>query len=212
MINQEIITVNKWNEIPNEDIIEKTISALKLNGIDVIVVQNKEEAKDTVLSLIPENSEVMTMTSVTLDSMGINETINKSGNYNSIKDKMYSMDRSTQKMEMKKIGSAHDFVIGSVHAITEDGKVVVVSNTGSQLPAYSYGAGKVIWVAGAQKIVLNLNEAMKRIEAYVLPLESERARKAYGVAGSAINKILIFNKEVEADRITLIIVKEKLGF
>ncbi|MFH1750244.1 MAG: LUD domain-containing protein, partial [Candidatus Micrarchaeota archaeon] len=78
--------------------------------------------------------------------------------------------------------------------------------------AYAYGAGKVIWVVSTAKIVKNLDDAMSRIEEYVLPLESERARKAYGADGSSINKILIIKKEVSPDRAQLIFVNEKLGF
>ena len=97
-----------------------------------------------------------------------------------------------------------------MHAVTEDGKVIIASATGSQLPAYAYGSSHVIWVVGSQKIVKDLDEGMKRVYEYVLPLENERAKKAYG--GSSINKLLIFNKEGTAGRITMIIVKEKLGF
>ncbi len=99
-----------------------------------------------------------------------------------------------------------------MHAVTEDGKVLIASNSGSQLPAYAYGSGHVIWVVGAQKIVKNLDEGIKRIYEHSLPLESERARKAYGVPGSAVNKLLIINKEIIPGRITMILTKEKLGF
>jgi hypothetical protein len=87
-----------------------------------------------------------------------------------------------------------------------------VSNTGSQLPAYVYGADKVIFIVGTQKIVKNLDEAMKRVYEYVLPLESERAKKAYGVPGSFISKVLLINREMNPERIHLIFVNEKLGF
>ena len=204
---------SKWNEIALDESINNVIQSLKSAGINAVVVNNKEEAKEKVLSMIPEGSEVMTMTSVTLDSIDVNEIINKSGKYISVRDKLSSIDRNKDKMEMKRLGAAPEYTIGSVHAVTEDGKVVVVSNTGSQLPAYAYGAGKVIWVAGAQKIVKNLDEAMKRIYDYILPLESVRLNKAYNIStGSYVSKVLIFNREFEQDRIHLILVKENLGF
>jgi hypothetical protein len=90
---------------------------------------------------------------------------------------------------------------------------MVASQTGSQLPAYANGSANVLWVAGAQKIVPTLKEAYERIEQYVLPLEGERANKAYHITtGSAINKLFILMKEKKAGRITLILVKEVLGF
>lgn len=208
--------MNNWNAIPDQTVIDTTVTALKANGFESVVVENGEEAKAKALSLIPEGSEVMTMTSVTLDTIGLTEEINNppagGGKLNAVKPKLYALDPNTQKREQKRMGAAPDFVIGSVHALTQDGKVLIASNTGSQLPAYSYGSDHVIWVVGAQKIAANLEEGMKRIEEYVLPLESERAHKAYGVPGSFISKILIMNREVTPGRITIIIVKESLGF
>lgn len=202
-----------WDKLASQHSIQNTINALKQNGIEAVVVSNSEEAKKKVLELIPKGSEVMTMTSTTLDSIGLSGEINKAdGKFKPVRDKLYAMDRNTQVQEMNRIGAAPGFVVGSVHAVTEDGHVLIASNTGSQLPAYSFGALYVIWVVGAQKIVKDTDEGIKRIYEHSLPLESERAKKAYGVPGSAVNKILIVNKEVQPGRVTLILVKEKLGF
>ena len=121
------------------------------------------------------------------------------------------MDRGKEGTEMQKIGAAPEWAIGSVHAITEDGHVLVASNTGSQLPAYVYGAGHVVWVVGAQKIVKDTTEGIQRIYEYCFPLENERLMKAYGVP-SGVSKLLIINKEKIPERLTAIFVKEKLGF
>ena len=122
------------------------------------------------------------------------------------------MDRNTQGLEMQRLGAAPEFVIGSVHAVTQDGKVMIASNSGSQLPAHAYGSSNVIWVVGIQKIVKNIDEGFKRIYEHSLPLESERARKAYNMPGSFVSKILIINKEIKPGRITIIFVPEILGF
>lgn len=206
-----MIDVNKWTKIPNQAVIEKTAEALKANNINVFVVNSKEEAKGKVLELIPQGAEVMTMTSATLDSIGIPTEINESGKYNSIRNKLNSMNRETQGREMQKLGTAPEYVTGSVHGVTEDGKILIASNTGSQLPAYVYGSDHVIWVIGAQKIVKDLDSAWKRLYEHTLPLESERLKKIYGVA-SYVSKVLIVNREVKPGRITAIIVKEVLGF
>ena len=205
--------MKKWDRLADEKTIENTVAALKANGIDAQVAENRQEAKRKVLELIPESSEAMTMTSVTLDIIGLSEEINKADSrFRPLRDKLYAMDRNTQVQEMNRLGAAPEFVVGSVHAVTEDGHVLIASNTGSQLPAYSFGALHVIWVVGAQKIVKNTDEGIKRIYEHSLPLESERAKKAYGVPGSAVNKILIINQEVQPGRVKLILVKEKLGF
>src|SRR3989344_6159517 len=188
----------QYNIIPSDEIIQKAIASLKNNGIEAMVVENGEAAKAKALELIPAQSEVMNMTSVTLETIGIPKELNESGKYNSVRN--------------QKLGAAPVYAIGSVHAVTQEGQVVIASNTGSQLPAYAYGAAKVIWVVGAQKIVKDLDAAFKRIYEYVLPLESERARKAYGVEGSNVSKLLIVNKEIAPNRITIIFVKEVLGF
>lgn len=202
---------SEWETLASEESLNKTIDALKANGIEVIYAENKEDAKEKVLSLIPKGVEIMTMTSVTLDTLGLSEILN-SGEYYSVRVKLNSMDKSAEKSEMNKLGAGPDYVVGSIHAITEDGKVVVASNTGSQLPAYVYGAGKVVWIAGTHKIVKDLDEAFKRVYGHSLPLESERAKKAYGIEGSAVNKLLIVNNEVTPKRIFLVLVGEVLGY
>lgn len=205
----------QWDTLASDDSLTKTIDALKQNGTDAIVVDNAEDAKKKVLELIPKNSEVMTMTSMTLETTGIANALNESGEYDSVKNKLSKFDRSKNQREMQQIGAAPEWAVGSVHAATEDGKLIIASMTGSQLPAYAYGAGHVIWVVGTQKIVRNLDDGMKRIYDYILPLETKRARKAYNLPdtfNSNVSKLLIINKEVSPERLTIIFVKEKLGF
>jgi hypothetical protein len=204
--------MTQWLDIPNQQILDQTVAALKENGITAIVVENGAEAKAKVFELLPEKAEVMNMTSITLETIGVVKELHESGKYDVVKDKLMKMNRETQGSEMQKLGAAPDWAIGSVHAVTQTGQVIVASNTGSQLPAYAYGAAHVIWVVGAQKIVASLDEGMKRIYEHTLPLESERARKAYGSAGSFVSKLLIINKEVHPNRLQMIIVKEVLGF
>jgi len=205
-------TETRYEIIPKDNIVNKTAEALKRNGINALIAEDEQEAKKLILGMIPKNAEILTMTSVTLDTIGMTKEINESGRYNSLRNKLNKMDRAKQGIEMQKIGAAPEWVIGSVHAVTEDGHVLVASNTGSQLPAYAYGSSKVIWVVGAQKIVKNFEDGLKRVYEHSLPLESERAKIAYGVPGSAVNKLLVVNNEVSPGRITVVLIKEKLGF
>ncbi len=202
----------RWATLADEARIKKTVEALAHNGIQALVVENGAEAKKKVLELLPAGAEVMNMTSVTLETIGLAKEINESGNFVSVRKQLMAMDRNSQALEMRRLGAAHQYAVGSVHAVTEDGKVLIASNTGSQLGSYAYGASQVIWVVGTQKIVGNLDEATRRVYEYVLPLESERAREAYGVPGSFVSKLLIFNKEIQPKRVTIILVKEVLGF
>ena len=204
--------MKQWNTLPDEATVQKTITSLKQNGITAFFVENEEAARKKILEIIPSNAEVMEMTSVTLDAIEIAKTLRETKEYLMIHDKLTNMDRKTQGKEMQQLGAAPQVALGSVHAITHDGIILIASNTGSQLPAYVYGAEKVIWVVGTQKIVKNIDDGMRRLEEYTLPLESERARKAYGVSGSAINKLLIINKENIPERITIVFVNKNLGY
>ncbi len=200
-----------WTKLAKHEIVEKTANALKEIGIEVFIVNNREEAKKKVLELIPEGSEVMDVSSTTLDEIGLSKEIQESGRYVSVKKKIMSINQTEQRHAMRKMSSIAEYVIGSVHAVTQEGQVVIASNSGSQLAPYVFGASNVIWVVGTQKIVKNLDQAFKRIKEHSFVLEDARMRKLYGI-GSGISKILIFQKEIMPNRIKLIFVKEKLGF
>src|SRR5439155_21913563 len=131
--------------------------------------------------------------------------------YDAIRPQLYAMDRETQGREMRKLGSAPDYVVGSVHAVTEEGALLVASFSGSQLGPYASGAGQVIFVVGTQKIVPDLETGLRRIREYSYPLEDARAFEAYGMH-SGVNKILIINREITPGRVSVVLVKEQLGF
>lgn len=200
-----------WDIVADNTTIEKTTRVLEANSIKVIVVENGAEAKEKALSLIDKGATVMTATSTTAQQIGLDSAIDDSKDFVSLRKKIMALPQSEQRIQARRINSAPDYVVGSVHAVTEDGKVVIASNSGSQLAPYAFSATKVIWVVGAQKIVKNLDEAIRRIEEYVFKLEDERLMKAYGMH-SGIRKVLTINSEVVPDRITMILVKEKLGF
>jgi hypothetical protein len=200
----------EYVELASDERIERTVRALAANGIQALVVEDAAAARQAVLNLMPEGAEVFTSTSRTLETIGVLPDINESGSYDAIRPKLLKLDRNTQAREMRKLASSPDFVVGSVHAITEQGQLLIASGGGSQLTAYAYGAGQVIWVVGTQKIVRDLAAGLRRIEEHSLPLEDARMRQLRGV-GSRVGKILIVNAE-RAGRATVILVKEALGF
>jgi L-lactate utilization protein LutC len=191
--------------------IKRAKAALEENGIRVLVAEHGEEAEQMVFDLLPEGAEVFTASSQTLEQLGIPEALSQSEQYNLVRDQLEKMDRKTQNREMEELGATPEYILGSVHAVTEDGQVLVASNTGSQLAPYAASAANVIWVVGAQKIVRDMDEAVRRIEEYAYPREDERLREAMGFP-SAVNKVLLINKEIKKDRTTMIIVKEELGY
>jgi YkgG family uncharacterized protein len=207
----ELTPNQEFANLASDEQIERTVKALEANGIHAVVAENGEEARRIFFDLIPEGAEVFLGASVTLETLGIKDEIDKSGRYDSIRPKMFAMDRATQGREIRKLGGTPDYAAGSVHAVTEAGQVLIASNTGSQLGPYASGAGKIIWVVGAQKLVKDLDEGMKRIYEYDLPLETEHMRQLYNM-GTNVSKVLIVNREIRPNRITMIIVKEELGY
>jgi hypothetical protein len=191
--------------------IRKTAQALEARGIHTLVAENGEQARRMFFELVPEGAEVFLGASVTLEQLGIKDEIDSSGRFDALRPRMFAMDRSTQAREIRKLGSGPEYAAGSVQAVTEDGSVIIASKSGSQLGPYVSGAGKVIWVVGAQKIVKDLSKSMQRLHEYSLPLEEVNAQQRYNM-GTALNKILIINGEIRPGRITMIIVKEKIGF
>ncbi len=203
--------MDKWSKLPSKEIIEKTIKALKKNNIDAYFVETQEEARHKALDLIPENARVLASQSQTLEKIGLADLIDNSRRFASVRKEYMAFDREKEADKIRISRSTPDIIMGSVHAVTEKGEVMIASNMGSQLAAYVYGAKKVIWIVGTQKIVKNLDMGFKRIYEHSLPLESERLKKIYGVE-SNVSKILIYNKESLPSRTTLIFVNKILGY
>ena len=202
---------SKYASLASDAQINRTVEALAANGMIAIVVETGADARKKVAELLPAGAEAFISSSVTLDQLGITEDVDKSGRYDSVRVKLSKLDYQTQQREMVKLGASPEYVLGSVQALTESGVAMIASATGSQLGPYGAGASKVIWVVGSQKIVSNNEEGLKRINEYVLPLEDERAFKAYK-AHSVVGKLLVVNREITPGRITVIIVKENIGF
>jgi hypothetical protein len=191
--------------------VRATADALESNGITCAVVDSAEEARGTVQSILPVGAEVYNNTSRTLEVVGIAEDIERSGQYQALRPRLYQMDRQMQGREMRQLSASPDWLVGSVHALTEDGSLLIASASGSQLGPIASGAGHVILIVGAQKIVPDFDTGLRRIYEYCFPLEDHRARQAYGVP-SGVNSVLVINRAVVAGRITAILVQEALGF
>jgi len=207
----ELIPNPEFAKLASDEQIERVVKALEANGIHALVAESAEEAKRIFFKVVPEGAEVFLGASVTLETLGIRDEIDQSGRYDALRPKMFDMDRATQGREIRKLVGAPDYAAGSVHAVTEDGQVLIASNTGSQLGPYASGAGNVIWIVGTQKIVKDLNEGFRRIYEYDLPLETEHMRQLYNMPTN-VNKVLVVNREIRPNRITMIIVKEEVGY
>jgi hypothetical protein len=200
-----------WGTKVDDVRVKRTMAALKANGMTVLQASDAAAAKRIVLDLIPDASTVHQGASQTLDVLGITYEIEKSGRYAALRPRIWSMDRETEANEIRRLGAAPDVMLGSVHAVTESGSLLAASMSGSQLGPYVSGAGRVILVVGTQKIVRDLEEGLLRINEYAYRLEDARAQAAYGIH-SAVNKVLVINREITPGRITVVLVDEVLGF
>jgi hypothetical protein len=195
----------------DDDTVAATAAALRERGHTVVVVDDLAAARDAVLAAIPDGRSVFTMASETLKAAGLDGHINGSGRYDAVRPRIYAMDLATQAEDIRRLGAAADVVIGSVHAVTADGTLVTTSGSGSQLALYAFGAGVVIHVVGAQKLVPDLDTAWRRMRTYSWPLEDVRARVAYGRPGE-MRKTLVTESEAKPGRSTVVLVREAVGF
>ena len=126
---------DRFTTLPDAAALNATVVALEEHGFSVEVVGDLDAARQAVLARIPAGSSVMTNTSVTLDQTGIADAINDgAGRWESARTKMFALDFATQAHQMKAIGGQPDYALGSVHAITADGTLVIASASGSQPP------------------------------------------------------------------------------
>lgn len=202
---------SEFTHLASEEQIAKTVQALSAHGIQAVAFESGEEARNHVLGLIPSGATVYNSPSRTLDLLGLTEDIEHPTRFQSVRAQLQTLDRLTQRDKMRKLGASPDVLVGSVHAITEQGEVLIASATGSQLGPAASGAGAVIWVVGTQKLVRTLQDGFRRIREYSFPLENERTQRVYAQA-SAINKLLIVNGEAYPGRTTIVLVKQSLGF
>jgi hypothetical protein len=200
----------EFNRLATEAQVARTVRALEANGIQVFVVENGEEARARVLELIPAGAEVYNSASRTLDLTGLAGDIQTATRFRPVRAQLRDLDRTTQQKEIRKLTASPDVLVGSVHAITEQGQILIASALGTQLGAAAWGAGLVIWVVGTHKLVPTLADGLRRIQEYCYPLEDARTRQAYGQA-SAVNKLLIVNGE-RPGRIKVVLVNQILGF
>jgi L-lactate utilization protein LutC len=191
--------------------LEQAATALTAKNFAVEILDDAAAARTRIKDLIPEGASVFTGASETLRLSGIEEDINNSGRYDSLRSRGTTMDRATQMDEIRRLLASPDVIVGSVAAVTETGSLVIASASGSQLTGYAGGSARAIWVVGAQKVVPDLSTALRRVEDHCLPLENDRAMRVYGQP-SAVNRVLILNAEPHPGRGIVLLLREAIGF
>jgi hypothetical protein len=204
-----VMAAVEFVEPASEATLEALAERLRARNFEVVILDDGAAAKAEVLARVPEGSQVHTGKSKTLEDIGIFEEFMENEKYDFIRRRTLKMDRKTQLDDMRKAGAAPDIMVNSAHAVTEAGQIVMTSATGSQIGPIAYGAGKLILVIGSQKVVPDLNTALRRIEDYVIPYEEDRLNVAHGVA--KMNRTLILEGDHAPGRTTIILVRTPIG-
>ncbi len=206
--------MTNFDVVASQKTIDTTTASLKANNFEPIVVQSKEEALAKIQELIPQGATVMNGGSETLREIGFNDLLKSAKHpWKNLHEIILAETDKTKQAALRRQSVLSDYYLGSAHAVTETGEIVVASNSGSQLPHLAFTSPNIILVVGAQKITPTLSDAFTRIDKYVVPLEDVRAKKAYGY-GTLHAKTLILHKENPAmgRKVFVIIVREHLGF
>ncbi len=191
--------------------IDRTIAALAARNVDAVLVEDSEAALARLKELVPEGSEVFVNTSETLDTIGYTEYMDGNDRYVNLHDQMVAQPDAASQREFRRTTTTADYFVGSVQAIAETGEIVVASGSGSQIGAYSYGARRVILVAGTQKICPTLAEAEARTRGFTLE-RHDRWLEGRGAAPTPIGKFLVMEHEPVVGRISMILIPESLGW
>ncbi|WP_256393191.1 lactate utilization protein [Natronoarchaeum rubrum] len=200
------------DQLPDDETIEETIANLEANGFEVVVADSRDEALDAVQSQIPAGASVMNGHSTTLEEIGFVDYLGEGDHeWESLPDQIWSIDDDAERQAARRDSQTADYFLGGINAISQTGELVAADRSGSRVGAYPFAASNVVIVSGVNKVVPTLDDALDRLEDVAYPLENERAQEAYGVE-SAIAKQLIFRKELEEGRTTVVLVREQLGY
>jgi hypothetical protein len=207
--------------------IQALIKTLSKNNISACYVRDKEIAFERVMSMIPEGAVVGFGDSLTLRQIGVIEAL-ENGNYTFLNPWQPGISVE-ENIRRKKRALTADVLVTGTNALTLDGKIVNVDGHGNRVAAMLFGPDRVIIVVGINKIVADLEAALKRIRETAAPLNVKRhtgfdPMPPCGITGRCsdcaspwriCNKTVIIEREFSnnkyAPRITVIIVGEELG-
>lgn len=207
--------------------IQNLIGRLGENNIPAFYVGTRREAREKVMSLIPEGSVVGFGDSLTLRQIGVVDALEQ-GSYTFLNpwNPGISFEES---IELKKRALTADAFVTGTNALTLDGKIVNVDGHGNRVAAMLFGPSKVILVVGINKIVGDLEAAFDRIRNKAAPSNVKRHPEfdptppcgETGVCSDCTspwricNKTVIIERQYDNDKykpiITMVIVGEKLG-
>jgi L-lactate utilization protein LutB len=200
--------------------LKELIENFRLRNIQVIYLQNLNDAKASILETVPTSCTVGIGHSATLQKIGITQALIERGNI--VYDKELAGDSEGRKAIKKKALIADWYITGS-NAISVDGKIVNIDHSGNRVAAITFGPDNVIIVVGKNKIVNSLNEAIERAKNIAAPLNAKRAgynppclvmKRCVECTSKerVCNSLSIIEGQSESNRIRILVVDEEIGF
>ena len=170
-----------WNKLASESDLSRTVESLKSHGINVFVVNNKEEALAKVKHLIPKGVTIANGSSTTLNEIGFVDYLMKGNHgWKNLHEQVLAEKDPVMQNDLRRKMVTADYFLGSINAISKTGALVACDASGSRVGAYLFAA-KNLFSSLVHKITNTLEEAMQRVREYVFPLENARAKKVYGM-------------------------------
>lgn len=184
-------------------------------------VETRQEALDLLMKLIPSGATIGRGDSITLNQLGVFEALMERGQNEFINpvrtDKEGHNAPREERRQMQRQTLLSDVYLTSTNAITLGGTIVSTDGSGNRVAAMMFGPKKVIIVAGCNKIVADIDDAMRRIRDWAGPINAMRHRlkhsKDDGLGWGVLRYTAIIdgNQPVEQGKICVILVNEHLG-
>jgi hypothetical protein len=208
----------------NPEAVARLAGELGRRNIECVYRATGAEARSEVLSRIPENATVMNGGSETLRQIGVIDAL-QTGPYQYLRPRVAAENDATRRLAARRRATVADVVVGGINAITQSGEIVNSDGSGNRVAAYSYGAGKLILVAGINKVVPDIGAAFERLrnvaardECRDLGVDTPCARTgrcddaACRWPTRQCGKVLIIENEKIRGRICVILIGEALGY
>jgi len=197
---------------------------LARRGIDCVYCADGRAALALLLSRIPAGAAVMNGGSTTLKQIGFLAAL-ESGPYEWLRPGIAAIADPDERIRARRRAGTADYFVGGVNAVTASGEILNADGGGNRVAAYAYGAGKLLLVAGVNKIVPDLAAAFERLRNHAaveecrhLDADTPCARTgrcdndACRGADRQCGKVLIIENERIAGRICVVMIGEELGY
>lgn len=202
-----------YDSLPDEAVVDRAAAGLAERGFEPHVLGSGAEALAWIKEHVPAGASVFNGTSRTLEQVGYVDYL-KSGEHpwKNLQADIVAEADPAKKQRLRKEAAMADYYLGSVHAISEQGQLVIASASGSQMPAIVFESDNLVLVASTKKIAPSLDEALRRLKEVVVPKEDARM-KGTGAPGTVLSKVLIYESNPGWGRtIRVLLVNEDLGF